>query len=67
MTDSPVYGTIHLDRISDKRTRDLLRQAADMAKHGDTVWIVSVAGEHIAGIVSPERAVETLPDDAHRP
>ena len=52
MNDSPVYGTIHLDRITDKRTRDMLRQAADMAKHRDTVWIVNASGDRLAAIVA---------------
>ena len=36
--------------------RDALRQAADMAKRGDPVWIVNKAGERIGAIVSVERA-----------
>jgi hypothetical protein len=51
-----VTGELHLDRIIDKATRDVLRQAARMAAHGDTVWIVNRAGERIGALVSAERA-----------
>jgi hypothetical protein len=58
MTEPIVSAGLHLDRISDKRARDVLRQAADEAKHGP-VWIVNRAGRRIGAIVS-EGTAEVL-------
>ena len=73
MTDSVVYGVLHVDHIPHKPTRDSLRQAAEMARHGDTVWLVNAAGDRLAAVVSAERAeaqelrATFLADDQHTP
>ena len=64
MTEHVVSGELHLDRISDKRTRDVLRQAAAMARHGDPVWIVNRAGERIGRIVAPDARLLRPADEA---
>jgi hypothetical protein len=51
-----VYGELDLGKISHKGTRDVLRQAARNAAHGETVWIVRRDGTRVAAIVSLGRA-----------
>jgi hypothetical protein len=51
-----VTGQLRLDRIASKPVRDVLRQAARMAAHGDTVCILNRAGARIGALVSVERA-----------
>jgi len=55
MTDPIVSAELHLDRISDKRARDVLRQAARDARNRP-VWIVNRAGQRIGAIVTPDDA-----------
>ena len=56
VNESAIYGTIHLDLITHKPTRDNLAKAAKMAQLGDTVWIVNASGDRLARIVAAEPA-----------
>jgi hypothetical protein len=53
MADKPeeiVSSEFRIDRVSDKATRDWLRQAVRVAQHGHAVWL-TVKDERVAAIV----------------